>query len=192
MQVLPNNRCLVEYPISTNDQTILLDEFESKKEEINTKVYEFVNDSLRNFQIETPSWLFEHIINELVKNAYDSFVDKGLKMDEKLQITAVVSEKTDQIILKFKDNGTGFKKLEKGEKKTFQVNDTEVTLGTDFISSPGISDKKDTKKYLGGAGCGMQGILANLKDYNPDVTVYAKNRKLEGCAIHIVFPKSQH
>lgn len=172
-----NNRKELTLEIPVNSTRI--DEFCKRNDEFNYskiayKIFHFLDLEL---PVIYPEFLKSNrqvefrCIRELVKNSYDSYALGGLHLNQSLILKVVIQKRKDGVIVKIKDNGSGF--LERDGADLFST--TEV-----------ICQKKESDSgLLGGQQCGLRLFEKHLNYLGGQL--FLKNRKHEGAAIYMVF-----
>ena len=141
-------------------------------EEVSEKIYNFIRTNAAklgfNFSLD------ESYFYELVKNAYDAYAERGLQTGQNLELKVVIKAQNQTLQIKIKDNGTGFKDLEKG--RFFKLKDISY-------------QQKNKLQFLGGGQLGLKFFSKNVEK-NKGVILF-KNREKEGAAIYLTFNKDE-
>lgn len=160
-------------PVLSEDRKAFLTDYKSKYYHgngITTEMFTFITSELPKFGV-TNTNLEEFYFPELIKNAYDSYASRGLKVGENLVLKVVIQEKEGKVIVKVKDNGAGFI----GQPKS-----------TYFTKKDIVCAPKSGGGFLGGSQMGLGRFEQDLQKYSHGA-MYLKNRKEEGATIYMEF-----
>ncbi len=112
------------------------------------------------------------LIGEFINNSYDAYAARGLVIGEQLIIKVVIQKTEKEVVIKIKDNGSGFLATQKGkylELKSIQY--AEIIPYT----------------HLGGFKMGLLRSEKVLQDNN--ASLQYKNRKEEGASVILHYKK---
>lgn len=115
-------------------------------------------------------------VYELVANSIDAR-RPGEKI--KIGVECKYNPKSQEFILYFKDNGTGFNKLERGLFIPYKNGKFSSTKNT-FLAG----------NYLGGAGAALNGINNSLKDHKGKLSL--ANRRSGGAVLRLQWLFKNH
>lgn len=136
------------------------------------KLFNWMKNKLNEQQIK----INEHLqicFDEVIRNAYDAFIEKAEHED--LILKMIIKQINDNsLLVKLSDNGKGFINHEKS-----------VEFMRNSIENP----HKDKTFYLGGDFIGLN-LLENILSKN-HATLYFKNRKNEGASVYMKFPMKE-
>lgn len=139
------------------------------------KIMDFINVALKDFGYGTIS-IREYDVREMVKNSFDSFMQKGLRPFTKLKLKVVITTEKmpNSIVIKIKDNGAGFSGVERGQ----------------VFERGRLRQARKPFGAFGGMGLGIQIFEREVAGMGG--RLYFKNRKNGGAYIGIVFGKPGH
>ncbi|MBA3661937.1 MAG: ATP-binding protein [Gammaproteobacteria bacterium] len=112
---------------------------------------------------------------EIIKNCYDAFASRDLKLGDKMLLTVVIQEKSDEIVIKIKDNGPGF--IEQPKNIFFNLE----TIKPQIKNSYGVCHRG----FFGGKGIGLRQFTREIQDLGGHVKF--KNRKEVGATVFMFF-----
>lgn len=138
------------------------------------KIYRWTKEAATRMGTRSFQKIQPHIFEEIISNSYDAYASAN-SGEPSLDLMVVVQRKRgldgkDKIIIKIKDNGTGFKNRPKGEKFQFAA--------TDILEKPADCS-------IGGMGIGLKHFIREVGQAGGSVAI--KNRKNHGCAIYLTF-----
>ena len=174
---------IIRIPVTSEDVAAFtkpkLGEYSST--ETARKIFTFIHASLARHFVEGISFT-ENQVRELVRNSYDAYAAAGLKKGEHLELKVVIGKKIedDYIVIKIKDNGTGFKSQPKSHFFTRELPVTGV-----HDANHEFADKKNGK-YLGGVQRGLYSLAEKAKKLK-GASFKLKNRKEKGCTVYSIF-----
>jgi signal transduction histidine kinase len=154
----------IKMPVTTTD----VNEFRSTYIPLGEKISRFITAELPNFGVH--EYIDPDTVHSIVKNSFDSRIKLGLTVGEELILKIVIQKKEGKVLVKIKDNGTGFLEHEKG-----------VVFKADAIKREDKQSEGAHEETVSGLTYIHRGITAAGGSY------FFKNRKQVGASVYMQF-----